>query len=91
MAHPVLSFLTLLGASCQLQLAWRGQSKRREADYSVALEGLAALSLEIEQLIGQLAAAGYDPTDMGELRRSKELVDRATALLLQDLRRRKLG
>ena len=85
MAHPVLSLLTLVGASCQLSLAWR----RSRPDYSAAIEGLGAVAVHIDRLIR--ASRTASPDRIEQLRRAKQKVDQAYDLLLDDLRQGQAG
>jgi hypothetical protein len=82
--------VTLLGVSTQLHVTWRAQAERCEPDYSIVLEGLAAVSLGVERLIEQHGSNTH-PIDLKKLVRARALVERATELLLTDLRSRNLA
>ena len=84
MAHSILSLVTLVGISCQLRLAWPAKVSRAEPDYAIAIEGLAAVALHIDELIEAKSYAS--PARLGELRRAKQFVEVAAQLLLDDLR-----
>ena len=60
MAHRIVSLALLLGVSTQLHLAWRSIPPRRaEPDYSQVIEGLAAVSLGIDEFVAQLCCSPH--------------------------------
>jgi hypothetical protein len=59
-------------------------------DYSQLIEGLAAVSLGIEELAAQLSGDRKCSADVAKLVRAQTLMEQATELLLMDLRERDL-
>jgi hypothetical protein len=83
--------MSLLGLSCQLQLAWPANKKPSEPDYSEGIEALAAISISIDELIVRARQDGRSSIDQVKLAQAKDFVERAIELLLEDLRKRDNG
>jgi hypothetical protein len=91
MADPALYLLTLFGVSCQMKIAWKKDFQDSSPNYSEAIKQLAAIELEIRELIANYRAQHRSDADVQRLERALALVGRSSQLLLEDFRRRGLA